>query len=134
MIVTGRRIINLNRHLGALADGEDIIIGLSDLDRFEDQLNQFGFSDDPTDGDTLLPPATFGPVSRYNAEGRYIVHRDQPKETAYRQIEWHWEEWHGPYDRVAQSRIVDVPYERYPRTFDPPPSVEVTITTDDAGN
>lgn len=134
MIVTGRRIRNLNRHLGALADGENIIIGLSDLDRFEDQLNQFGFSDDPTDGDTLLPPATFGPVSRYNAEGRYIVHRDQPKETAYRQTEWHWEEWHGPYDRVARSKIVDVPYERYPRTYDLPPSLEMTMTTDDAGN
>lgn len=134
MIITGRRIKNLKRRLGAVGDGAEIIIGLSDLNRFVDQLDQFGMSEDPADGDTVLPPTIFGPVSLYNAEGRYIIHRDQPKETAYRQTEWHWEEWHGRYDRVEQSKIVDVPYERYPRTFDPPPSVEVTMASDRAGN
>lgn len=133
MIITGRRIRSIARRLGAVAEGSDIIIGLTDLDRFGTQLGQFGFPDDPADGDAILPPASFGPISHYNAEGRDIVHRDQPMETAYRQSEWRWTEFHGPYDRVEQSRIVDVPYERYPRSFEPPPAVEMIMSTDAAG-
>lgn len=131
MIITGRRIRSLDRRLATIRAGATIVIGLTDLDRFTTRLHQIGFSTSSNDGDTILPPATFGPISLYNAEGREIVHRDQPKETAYRQVEWHWTEWHGPYDRVEQSRIVDVPYERYPRTFVPPPSVEMTLTVTD---
>lgn len=37
---------------------------------------------------------------------------------------------HGPYNRVERSRIVDVPYQRYPRTPIPPPSVELTVARD----
>jgi hypothetical protein len=48
-------------------------------------------------------------------------------ETAYRQAEWRWTEFHGRYGREEQSRIVDVPYKRYPRTHVSPPSVELTI-------
>lgn len=54
-------------------------------------------------------------------------------ETHYRQMEWTWEEWHGPYTET-QSRIVDVPYERYPRTFVPPPSVEITVAEQSNGD
>lgn len=132
MIITGRRIRTLDRWVGSIGDGANIIIGITNPERFHKQLAQFGFSSKPSDGETILPPASFGPISLYNAEGRDIVHRDQPKETAYRQIEWHWKEWHGSY-RVEQSKIVDVPYERYPRTFDPPPSVEMTMSTDKSG-
>jgi hypothetical protein len=88
--------------------------------------------EDAADGTAVLP-AAIGPVSRYNAEGRYDVHRDQPMETAYRQAEWHWTEWHGPYE-VEKTGIVDVPYERYPRTFLHPPSVELVMATDDMGS
>ena len=129
MIISGRRIRNIDRRLAAIGSGANIIVGLTDLDRFPNQISQLGFSANSSNGDTILPPAAFGPVSHYNAEGREIVHRDQPMETAHRQAEWHWTEWHGRYDHVERSKIVDVPYERYPRTFDPPPSVELTITT-----
>ena len=49
-------------------------------------------------------------------------------ETAYRQVEWTWEQWAGRYDTETQSKIVDVPYQRYPRTLIPPPSIEISIT------
>lgn len=132
MIITGTRIRNITRRLAGILEGEQIVIGLTDLDRFPEHFRRLGFSDNPEDGDTVLPSA-MGAVSRYNAEGDYEVHRDQPMETAYRQSEWHWTEWHGPYE-VNESRIVDVPYQRYPRAFLPPPSVEVTTTTDVGGN
>ena len=62
-----------------------------------------------------------------NAEGKYIIHKDREMETAYRVVEWHWQEFDGPYDRVDQSRLVDVPYKRYPRTLVPPYSVEISV-------
>lgn len=75
---------------------------------------------------TTLLPAVVGPVTRFNAEGKFIVHKDQPKETAYRQIEWSWEQWNGPYTETV-TEIREVPYERYPRTFVPPPSIELAV-------
>ncbi|MBU2602662.1 MAG: hypothetical protein KKA32_10945 [Actinobacteria bacterium] len=134
MIIAGSRIRSVSRRLGAIPVGKTIIIGLTDLGRFAAQLSHFGLFDNPGDGDTILPPASFGPVASFNAEGRDIVHRDQPMETAYRQTEWRWTEWRGRYDSVERSRIVDVPYKRYPRSFDPPPSVEMTMTTNEDGS
>jgi len=77
-------------------------------------------------GESILPPSSFGSVGRFNANGKYIRHRDRPMETAYTTVEWHWKEWHGPY-REERSKSVDRPYKRYPRTFVPPPSIEITI-------
>jgi len=91
-------------------------------------LKQIGFSSTLANGDTVLPAPLFGPISQYNADGRVIVHKDLPMETAYRQIEWHWTEWRGRYDSEEQSKIVDVPYKRYPRTLIPPLGVELTVS------
>ena len=104
-----------------------MVIGLGGLGRYANLLKTVGFSKNLDLGESVLPPPTFGRVSSFNADGKYEVHRDQPIETAYRMADWHWEEWHGPYDRVEQSKIVEVPYKRYPRTFIPPPSVELQI-------
>lgn len=134
MIITGKRIRNLTRQMVTIPNGAAIIIGLTDIQRFATQIRQIGFQVNPNDGETILPPGSFGPVSFYNAAGKELVNRDQPMETAYRQAEWCWKEWHGSRDKVERSRIVDIPYKRYPRTFVPPPSVEMTITTDQMGN
>jgi len=97
-------------------------------------LKKIGFEGIPEIGDTVLPSEDFGPVSRFNSSGGEIIHKDQKMETAYRQIEWHWQEWRGRYDREEMSSIVDVPYKRYPRTFIPPPSEEFSIGKTSAGN
>ena len=54
-------------------------------------------------------------------------------ETAYRQVEWTWEQWSGRYDTETMSKIVDVPYKRYPRTLLPPPSIELSIVKNNKG-
>ena len=127
MIITKKRIRNINPYIRHISDGTKIIVGVSDLQRFSPILARIGFSEPYQNGQSILPPSTFGPISLYNAEGKNIVHRDQPMETAYREAEWHWQEWSGPYDRVDRSKIVDIPYKRYPRTFVEPPSVELVI-------
>lgn len=131
MIITGKRIRSVERRLAGVPPGQGIILGLSGVDRFRNRLEEVGLPDPPDVGYTILPAAV-GPVSKYNAEGKEIVHRDRAMETAFRQVEWHWTEWHGR-DRVEKSDICDVPYQRYPRTFVPPPSVELTVAEDTNG-
>lgn len=103
-------------------------MGVKNPLRFQEVLGRIGFSVPLNVGDSLLPPASLGPTCHFNAEGRYIIHRDQPMETAYREVEWHWEEFDGPYNTTPNSRLVDVPYKRYPRTLIPPPSIEITVS------
>ena len=127
MIIVGSSIRNLDRYLDSSKYNHMFIFGVP-LDSLNDPiLTRIGFALEPSIGDSVLPIPDFGPVSRYNAEGKEVVHKDQPMETAYRQAEWHWQEYRGRYDSEEQSKIVDVPYKRYPRTFVEPPSVELTM-------
>lgn len=125
-MITGKRINNLAKHFRMVSVDDDVTVGLLIREENRHKLPSIGFTDALEVGESVLPDSDTGPVSYYNAAGREIVHKDRPMETAYRAVEWHWEEWHGPY-REDQSKIVDVPYKRYPRTFLPPPSMELSI-------
>jgi hypothetical protein len=128
MIITGSSIRNLDKYLDESLYGNVLIFGVQ-INSLEDQiLGKIGFPSDIHIGDSILPLYELGPVSKFNAEGKEIIHKDQPMETAYRQTEWHWKEWRGKYGSEEQSKIVDVPYDRYPRTFISPPSIELTIS------
>lgn len=133
MIITGRRIRNVATYLGWIKRGTNVTVGIKEISRYSDIFTKIGFTQKLEIGEVVLSAPVFGPVSRFNADGKYEIHRDKPKETAYRVIEWHWKEWHGPYDRVEQSKFVDVPYERYPRTFISPPSVELQVAASTKG-
>jgi hypothetical protein len=133
MVITQRRIRNVRRHLAPVARGTSVVVALEHIDRFRDPLVKAGFTPQLASGETVLPAPAFGPRSRYNAEGDYKKHKDQPMETAYRVVEWTRTEWHGP-DRVKKTDFRDVPYERYRRTFLPPPSLEMTIATTPDGD
>jgi hypothetical protein len=126
MRIEKTRVLNLDRNLAPVPKGTEVVVALEDVQRFEDTLVQAGFTKELEVGEQVLPTSDFGPVSRYNALGKHLVHRDQPMETAYRVSEWHWKEWHGK-DRIERSKLVDVPYQRYPRTFFDPPSIELQV-------
>jgi hypothetical protein len=132
MIIKQTRIRNLDRHLAGISPGDTLVFALRDLPLHHPRIEQAGFHIPLTSGDAVLPRAR-GPISRFNAEGKYIIHRDRPKETVYHQRELHWVEWHGQ-ERIEQTGIKDIPYERYPRTFVPPPSVEFKIATTTSGD
>lgn len=71
-------------------------------------------------------PHSDGPVSEFNAEGHYQIHKDRPKEYRYiNTIEWEWKQWKGRGVTETISEFRDVFRECYPRTFLPPPSVEL---------
>jgi hypothetical protein len=126
VIIRAQRIRSLARHVRGIPTDALVVVGLGHSERFSERLKQIGFSDLLQPGERVLP-ASLGPRTRFNAEGDYLVHKDQPMETAYRQMEWRWTEFRGRYDTQEMSKIVDVPYKRYPRTFRPPPSIELTV-------
>lgn len=131
-MITKKRIRSLGSYLKGIEPGTEVMAGLTDPSDHEARLRDIGFSIPLEVGESLLPPS-LGPVTTFNAEGGEIVHRDQPMEEATQQREWTWTEWRGPYDRVERSRIVDIPYKRYPRTPIPPPAHELTVVVDPNG-
>ena len=130
MIIRKKRIRSLGNHLRGVQANQEVIIALPYDDGIYKKLIVCGFTKDLEAGESVLP-SIVGPVTEFNSIGKYIRHTDQPKETAYRQSEWTWQEYHGPYDTVEQSRIVEVPYQRYPRSFVSPPAVELSIAIND---
>lgn len=133
MLIQQKKIMNLEKHLGPITKGNKLIIAAPINSETQYLLTKIGFTDPPELGDTVLPSPKFGNISLFNSEGKDIVRRDLPKETAYRQVEWHWEEWRGYGETEEMSKIVDVPYQRYPREFIPPPGVEFSIGSSDEG-
>ena len=128
MIIRKKRINSLDRYLSRVGEGEAFTFGTKATAENRDARVEVGFSEEWLEGETVLPTASGGPTSKKNAEGWEIVHKDQPMETAYREFEWTWEEWHGPYSET-QSRVVYQPYQRYPRTQVPPPSLELSAVS-----
>lgn len=127
MTVKKKKILKYDSYFNFLKRGETyrLITRLSDTPN--GIAKQIGFSKDLVPGVSILPSSEFGKVSLFNAEGKQVIRKDLPKETAHRTMEWHWKEWSGRYDSIERTRFVDVPYERYPRDFISPPSEEVEI-------
>jgi hypothetical protein len=126
MIIQKQYIRNLDLYLDASYQDKALVFGFKIESLSDGSIKRLGFSNTPSIGDGILPTAA-GPYSRFNAEGKWTVHRDRPMETAYREVIWHWKEWRGRDDTEEMSDIRDVEYKRYPRTFVPPPSIELKI-------
>ncbi len=129
MVLRGNsRLRSLKRHLDYVDPGASVVIGLTDLTEHREDLLAAGFATEPEPGERLLPAAG-GPVSTFNAEGGWEVHRDRPMETAYREINWEWQLWDGTW--MADTRYQ--PYQRYPRTKIEAPAVELEVQRDPDG-
>jgi hypothetical protein len=132
MLIQQRRIRNLDRHLPNDYKGKELRLGTNGIEHHRSNLERAGFSPNLNDGERVLP-GHLGPVSRFNAEGKPVRRRDLEMEYASRMIEWHWTEYHGK-DQVERSDFRFITYKRYPRDQVPPPSIELEIVRDTAGN
>lgn len=123
MRITKHHISNLDLYLGGIADGEAfrVIAALSNED-----CERVGLPRSPRAGDTVLPRVV-GPVTRFNARGRWNVRRDLPKEPRYiRTVSWKWTQWAGR-DQTEHEDFRDIFRDCYPRELVPPPSVELSV-------
>lgn len=127
-----RKTRGIAKYLTHLKSIEKYWLGLP-AENCASTLRNLGFTVPLVAGERLLPSADLGPACRRNAQGDEIVHRDRPMETAFRQAEWHWKEFRGRYDTEDCSKIVDVPYKRYPRTKVPPYAVELETHVTEKG-
>lgn len=131
MILKKKRVRSIKANAPFLKNGKQYMIGVA-LDSVSAiKLKKLGISS-PNPGDSILPPSV-GPVSHFNAEGKFVPNKELPMETVYRQAEWCWNQWAGGGDVVKVCKIVDIPYKRYPRTFIEPPSVELSVFFDTDG-
>jgi hypothetical protein len=126
MIIQQKFIRLLESHLYIFSKGTNLILGVNITSGSEEKLKRIGFPIDWKPGDAVLPSFRLGRFCRFNAEGKFIKHKDQPMETDYYPLEWHWIERHGN-KRVEKSDIRYRSYQRYPRTFIKPPSIELQI-------
>ncbi|MBB6451768.1 hypothetical protein HNQ94_000189 [Salirhabdus euzebyi] len=124
MLINKKRIRNCKNYLSHIDEGATIYIGLPITEDVSNKLKYIGF-ENLTTGESLVPSPKLGPVSKFNANGKGIPQKDQPMETAYRQQYHEWEDWGGN----SHSRIVDIPYKRYPRKWIPSPWVELVIVS-----
>lgn len=127
MRITKHHVTNLDLYLGGIADGEAfrVVGGLS-----KEQYGRVGLSSEPSAGDTVLPRVV-GPVTRHNARGRWVVHRDLPKEPRYiRTVSWKWTQWSGQ-DQTEHEDFRDIYRDCYPRDLISPPGVELTVISVD---
>lgn len=126
MIITKKRIINIELYWHLIEDNNQFYIGVNNIDRFNDKLIKIGFSNNLELGETILP-RIIGPVTRFNAEGKNNKLKNLPKETAYRQVMWKWKQFIGGGNFEEIEEVRDVPYERYQTEFIPPPGEELSI-------
>lgn len=130
MILIGKtRLRSLERHLYYVETGSQVVVGLTDLGPLADQLVAAGFPAGLDPGSKVLPAAD-GPVSRFNAEGRWETHRDKPKETYYVSFEWEWQLWDG----TSRSETVYQERKRYAKTWIEAPAVELEIAVGPNGS
>ncbi len=116
-----------------LRKGEKYILGVSDPEGFGKVIGQLGFSEPLNPGDSVLPDVSYGKWTAENALGWTEVHRDQPMETYYQTREWTWRMKRG-WDYEEESKIVDVPHKRYPRTVHPPLALELQVCASSSGD
>ena len=131
-VINQASIRSIRPHTTQFAVGTRLHAALRVDEDLNDRLVEAGFQEPFEEGQSVLPPAHFGRVSSFNAKGDVKIHRDQPKETIYRPVEWTHEQWHGQ-STVTVTEIIERRYERFPRTQIEPPSVELTLSRNAEG-
>ncbi|WP_421937684.1 hypothetical protein [Phenylobacterium sp.] len=113
MLIQRKYIRSLQAYLGALIPQTQIKLVADTAHVTQARLTAAGFAT-LTDGDVLLPAAV-GKTSRFNAEGKFVTHRDQPKERRLvGRREWTRQEWAGPGQTNTVTEEVDIYRDCYP--------------------
>lgn len=122
MKIIKKRVRNIENYLANIRKGEEFYIAFTDLQNNETRVNRVGFSSQREVGERILPNV-IGPISRFNANGKFIIRRDLPKEEFYIEREWEWRDWGDN----SHYSIVYIRRERFPRDFIRQPAEELTI-------
>lgn len=125
MRIVGTRIRSVQTYLAGFESDEKLYVALHITDAHHQKLLDYGF-EFPCACTQMKIPRPLKSINRFNAEGRWQVHRDLPKEPRTFEREYHCVDWHGEdhYGTCYQTRYC------YPRTLISPPQVELTLDAD----
>lgn len=125
MIIKQKRIKNLSK-LSSIKKNTEIIVAVLDLEHFQENAINIGFTRNLDFGEKVLPKVV-GPWTNRNANGYEIIHKDKPKEIKYRMIEWTYNQYAGRGETIEVTDSTEVPYKRYQRSHVLPLSIELMI-------
>ena len=131
MIIKKTRVNKLETQFKNLKEGTNIIISVSDIDRF-DNLNKIGFTEKLDIGEQVLPAigsglGKYSATTKFNSEGSYIKLPNAKKETVYYERTFKRNEWRGRNRTEEVEDICTFSRERIRRKPIAPPSIELKI-------
>lgn len=122
MIINKKRINSVNRYLKYFNGVKEIYISVpANKDNIDLLKEKFEITEYEV-GRKIVPPDC-GPVTRYNCNGKEIIHRDRPKEKRVFERDYHIIDWHHNdyYGTCFQTRMC------YPKTLLEPPLEELIL-------
>ena len=126
MIIQKKRIRNVVSYLASVPEDSQFRPAVRLTGDHEKKLKRLGFTLPVSAGHTILPKPC-GAVSRYNADGGWLVHRDEPKEERYiTTVRWRWKQWAAGGSVEECEDFRDVYRKCFPRTEIPAPGLELT--------
>lgn len=120
------RIINIERYLIGFKQEEKIRIGTKVNKENIGLIKRIGFNPQLQVGETVIPNGELSKKALENVEGKYIIRKDLPKETAERYSEWPVTDWGGNEHWVSGF----IPYQRYQRQHLAPTLYEMMLIED----
>lgn len=124
MYINQRRIINVDSVLAEFKHNDEVRIILGNPKKFTKELENIGFSSVEI-GDSVLPKI-IGSATRYNAEGRYELLRNLPKEEYCVDRDFTF----LAYGKHEMTKTVTFTYHRYQRKLISAPAQELSIILD----
>lgn len=121
MLITKKRINNIDVYIAPFEKEEGLYVATAINTKVLDHnLKTIGFPSIDFTGVKLIPRG-IGPVTKFNAEGRFIPLKYLPKETYYRDA--FIKDWHGNFHYVG------IPGKRYQRKQISAPCQEISLIT-----
>lgn len=126
LAISQKRVRNIDKYIPLSLQTSEVRV-VSAFESLSDQAwGRLGLDKSAEMGTKFLPPI-IGPITRFNAEGRWKIRRDLPKESRYiRSVWWRWTQWRGR-DSEEREDSRDIFRDCYPRELVPPPAEELTV-------
>ena len=123
MIISGKRVRNIDKYLPEFQEGESLYIGIQNADEYSTVLRKYGLLGDFSATQTFLP-RPLRHITSFNANGIWIPDKSLPMEARTFESEYHIVDWHGNdhYGTRYYSRNC------YQRRFIHPPEIELTYS------
>lgn len=127
MRIQKKRINTLQSNLPQSLHEKEFIPGaVVDINLDRHVLTDLGFSEKLEVGETVLPPI-IGSVTRFNAEGKCVADKSEPKDTIYWDTEWTRQQWAGRGKTEEVTDIVTHSRQVWHKDHVSAPGVELTI-------